>query len=236
MTVKIAIVEDEKPQRLLIKTYIDRFSSETGHTIHCSFFEDGTDISAGYKNNFDILLMDIQMPRMGGLKAAEIIRQRDKNVIIIFITNLAQYAIEGYSVNAMNFLVKPVSYSFFADKLRRAVERVEEQWPKFIHIKTDHGLVRLKDTEILYTEMNNRKLLIVTRDREYKCRTSVQDIERALNSKSFFRCHVGFLINLRHIKQIEHNFVTVGDHRLPVSRHRKKELLDSFTNYLGETM
>jgi DNA-binding LytR/AlgR family response regulator len=236
MIVRLAIVEDEQPQRLLIQTYIDQFSSETGYTIRYSFFEDGTDISARYKNNFDILLMDIQMPRMDGLKAAEIIRQRDKNVIIIFITNLAQYAIEGYSVNAMNFLVKPVSYGFFADKLRRAVEHVEKQWPKFIQIKTDHGLVRLRDTEILYAEMNNRKLLIVTRDREYRCRTSVQDIERALNSKSFFRCHIGFLINLRYVKQVEHNFVMVESHRLPVSRHKKKELLNAFTNYLGETM
>jgi DNA-binding LytR/AlgR family response regulator len=136
----------------------------------------------------------------------------------------------------MNFLVKPISYSFFADKLRSAVERVEKQWPRFIQVKTDHGLVRLQDTEILYAEMNNRKLLIVTRDMEYKCRASVQDIERALNSKSFFRCHIAFLINLRYVKQIEHNFVTVENHRLPVSRHKKKELLDAFSNYLGEAM
>jgi DNA-binding LytR/AlgR family response regulator len=236
MTVRLAIVEDEKPQRLLIKTYIDRFSSETGYTTQYSFFEDGADITAGYKNNFDILLMDIQMPQMDGIKAAEIIRRRDKNVIIIFITNLAQYAIEGYSVNAMNFLVKPIEYGFFADKLQRAVERVEKQWPRFIQIKTDHGLIWLQDTEILYVEMNNRRLLIVTRDTEYKCRSSVQDIERALNSKNFFRCHIGFLINLRYLKQIEQNFVTIAGHRLPVSRHRKKELLDAFTNYLGESM
>jgi DNA-binding LytR/AlgR family response regulator len=236
MVLNLAVVEDEESQRVLIKTYIDRFSSETGYTIRYSFFEDGADITARYKNNFDILFMDIKMPQMDGLKAAEIIRQRDKNVIIIFITNLAQYAIEGYSVNALDFLVKPVSYGFFADKLRRAVERVEKQWPRFIQIKTGHGLVRLQDTEILYAEMNNRKLLIVTRDREYKCRTSVQDIERALNPKNFFRCHVGFLINLRYVKQIEHNFVTVEDHRLPISRHKRKELLNAFTNYLGETM
>jgi DNA-binding LytR/AlgR family response regulator len=236
MIVKVAIVEDEKPQQLLIKTYIDQFSSETGYIIEYSFFEDGMDIITNYKNNFDILLMDIQMPQMDGIKAAEIIRQRDKNVIIIFITNLAQYAIEGYSVNAMNFLVKPISYSFFSDKLRRAIEWVEKKWPKFIQIKTDHGLVRLQDTEIVYVEMKNRKLLIVTGDKEYRYRASVQDIERALNSKSFFRCHVGFLINLQYVKQIEHDFVIVGGHRIPVSRHRKKELLDAFTNYLGETM
>jgi DNA-binding LytR/AlgR family response regulator len=236
MIIKLAIVEDEKPQQLLIKTYIDQFASETGYTIECSFFEDGTDIIARYKNNFDILLMDIQMPQMDGIKTAEIIRQRDKNVIIIFITNLAQYAIDGYSVNAMNFLVKPISYSFFADKLQRGVECVEKKWPKFIQIKTNNGLVRLQDTEIIYVEMNNRKLLIITKNREYRCRTSVQDIERALNSKSFFRCHVGFLINLQYVKQIEHDFVIVAGHRLPVSRHRKKELLDAFTNHLGETM
>ena len=118
---EIAIVEDEENYRNVLCEYLKKYEQETGQEIHMSVFTDGDEIVENYTAKYDIILMDIEMQFMNGMDAARKIREVDKAVIIIFITNMAQYAIQGYEVDALDYILKPISYFAFSQRIQRAV-------------------------------------------------------------------------------------------------------------------
>lgn len=108
--IRIAIVEDETVYKEQLIEYLKEFEQERSETLKIDTFSDGDEIVENYQAQFDIILMDIQMNFMDGMSAAEEIRKIDSEVVIIFITNLAQYAIKGYEVDALDYILKPISY------------------------------------------------------------------------------------------------------------------------------
>lgn len=232
--IKVAIVEDEKEQAERLQTFLKRFASENDKKLQVRVFSDGDEFVRDMGSGFDIALLDIQMKRMNGMQAAEEVRKCDEEMIIIFITNLVQYAVQGYSVNAMNFLLKPVSYFTFSDKFMQAVKRLEKRKGKLLEIKTDKGFTRLHPEEIHYVEIVNRRLAIHTQDREFYCTEPMQNLEEKLDSRMFFRCHVAYLVNLEHVRQVMKNSAVVGEKEVMVSKYRKKDFLNALTNYMGD--
>lgn len=110
---RIAIVEDEDSYISVLKGFLERYKEESGEQMEITVYHDGDEIAAFYKAQFDIILMDIEMKFIDGMTAAEEIRQKDTTVSIIFITNAPQYAIRGYEVGALDYILKPVSYFTF---------------------------------------------------------------------------------------------------------------------------
>ena len=133
--IRIAIVEDDRVCAGTLQEYLCRYEKESGEIIQSTLFEDGEDIAVGYRAEYDIILMDIEMQFMDGMSAAEAIRKVDEEVTIIFITNMAQYAIRGYSVNALDYVLKPVSYFAFSQRLDRAVSRLRKKEKHYVVIK-----------------------------------------------------------------------------------------------------
>ena len=119
--IKVAIVEDDSQYIDTLKEYIARFMRENGVSIELNIFTDGKQIVFDYEPVYDIILMDIEMPGLDGMSAAEKIRETDRDVIIIFITNMAQYAIKGYQVRARSYILKPVDYYSFEMELKGAI-------------------------------------------------------------------------------------------------------------------
>ena len=117
MAIQIAIVEDDKLASDTIKEYILRYGKENSLQFGISQYSDAVGLLDQYSAEYDIIFMDIQMPYMNGMDAAHRLRTLDQKVILIFTTSLAQYAIEGYSVDAMAYLLKPINYYEFAMKL-----------------------------------------------------------------------------------------------------------------------
>lgn len=118
--VRIAIAEDDPAYRATLEEYLDRYRRENGLEAEVTTFSDGLALTEGYRPVYDLLLLDIEMPNLDGMSAAEKIRSSDPEVVIIFITNMAQYAIKGYQVDALDYVLKPVSYAAFAFKLKKA--------------------------------------------------------------------------------------------------------------------
>ena len=118
----IAILEDEDGAAELLISYIEKYSAVTGQKFEIMRFKSAVEFLADYKSVYAVIFSDIQMPEMNGMDAAVELRKRDKTVSIIFITNLVQYAQRGYEVDAVSFLVKPVSYFDFSMKFKKALD------------------------------------------------------------------------------------------------------------------
>ena len=101
----VAIVEDEKSSRDRLKGFLQRYMEENDYKIEITEFEDGIEIVIPYRASYDVIFLDIEMPQMNGMKAAEIIREKDEHVILVFITNVARYAVKGYEVQALDYIL-----------------------------------------------------------------------------------------------------------------------------------
>ena len=125
--IQIAVVEDEELYANQLKEFLHQYETEKGISFEISYFSDGDGIVYNYRSQYDIILMDVQMKFMDGMSAAEEIRKVDSQVIIIFITNMRQYAIRGYAVEALDYVVKPITYFAFSERLGRAIEKVKRR-------------------------------------------------------------------------------------------------------------
>lgn len=231
--IKIAIVEDEEKSVLILQKHIERFSKKTGYQFSNLWFRNGLNFIDDYKPNYDIVFMDIKMPHLDGMEVSKKLRELDKNVALIFITNMMQYAIKGYEVNALDFMLKPVKYYDFEMKLNKAIEYVKKHKNDTIVIDMGDITKVVQVSDILYIEVMNHKLIYHTEDGEYETYGQLKKIESDLRSKNFSRCNNCYLVNLRHIKEVYPSYLVVGKHEIQISRRRKKTLMEELTNYLG---
>ena len=147
--IRIAIVEDDKVYQEQLTGYLHQYEQESGERFLITLFTDGDEITENYGSNFDIILMDIQMPFMDGMTAAECIRGKDSEVVIIFITSMPQFVMRGYTVDALDYVLKPISYFAFSQRIERALARMEKRKKKLSVDYLDEKI----DAKI-YTELN----------------------------------------------------------------------------------
>ena len=121
LVIRVAVIEDDRRSLAHIKDLLRRFEEENACRFEIVEYRDGDEIVENYRADYDFLLMDIELPLLSGMSAAEEIRKRDADVGIIFVTNSTQYAIRGYRVGALDYLVKPVDYASFAETMKRAL-------------------------------------------------------------------------------------------------------------------
>lgn len=232
--IRIAIVEDEANYRRQLQEYIRRFSSEHGVDFDVAEFQEGTALVEHYRPMWDIILLDIQMPGLDGMETARRIREYDQNVILIFITNLAQFALKGYEVNAYDFVVKPITYPAFAMKLQKISARIESRTEGYVLLPVANGMKKLPASEVLYIEVTNHRLYCHTAEGVLQLTSgTLSALEERLARSSFCRCNSCYLVNLRYVTDIRKDSIVVGGDELAVSRARKKPFLRALTEFVG---
>lgn len=234
--IKIAIVEDEHAYAMQLQEYLHQYESENGEVFEISLFSDGDEIVNKYKPIYDIILMDVEMKFMDGMSAAEEIRKVDSEVVIMFITNMPQYAIRGYAVDALDYVLKPVSYFAFSQRLNRALGRMKKRASKTISISIKGGTVRLDVANITYIESQGHTLIFHTVNASYETSGTMKDMERELSKLHFYRGNKGYLINLAHVDSVKEGCAIVRGEQLLLSRGRKKDFMETLTRYWGEVM
>lgn len=234
----IAIVEDEISFVQQLQTYLCRFSEENQMEFKVSVFQDGADILKDYKSEYDAIFLDVEMPQVNGMEAAEQIRDMDDDVIIMFITNMAQYAIQGYSVGALDFVMKPINYYTFALKLKRVLKRVDKKDKEQEHIilHLPDGVKKLDIRHIYYVEVQNRTLYYYTSKGTFSVKGTLQSVEKQLEKYSFAKCNHWYLVNLKYVKEVRKNIAYVGCYEVEISRRNKAAFLTALTEYLGGNM
>ena len=217
---RIAIVEDEEEYIKQLQKYVRRFSDENGQEIEVSVFRDGNEIVANYSPEFDILLLDIEMPVLDGLNAARKIRKVDEKVVMMFITNVANYAIHGYEVGALL-------------RFQRAVDRARQRVDDEILLTLRDGVVKVSVRQIYYVEVQNRMLIYHTMNGDYTMRGTMKSVEEQLAKYHFVKCNHWYIVNLSHVERISKDTVTVAGTELEISRRSRTSFLNALTDFMG---
>lgn len=233
MAICVAVVEDEKRERELIKKYLASFGEERGVVFNVYEFEDGLSFLSDYKSIYDVVFMDIEMPHLSGMEAAKRLRKLDDKVALVFITNMAQYAVGGYEVDAMSFIVKPVTYSNFAMKLSRVMDKVNTDKKPFVLIKGKNNFKRVGVDEIRYVEVANHSLVWHTKSGKEQSTGSLKRVKEELGD-SFAFCNQCYLVNLRFCEEVSGYTVTVDGEVLQISRPKRASFIKALNIFLNE--
>lgn len=229
----IAIVEDEQEYAEQLQTFLEQYGDEHNLRFKVTVFGDGAEILEEYQPIYDLILLDIEMPQVNGMDAAERIRNQDQDVVMMFITNIASYAIRGYEVGALDYVMKPITYYGFAMRLGRALKRVKQREQKEILLPLADGVKKLQIQQIYYVEVQNRILHFHTDEGEYLIRGTMQKVEEELAGYSFAKCNHWYIVNLRHVTEVRKNIVVVAGHELEISRRNRTPFLKVLTEYVG---
>lgn len=230
---RIAIVEDDESSAMLLAEYIEQYQSEYGESFDVRWFQDGEAIVEEYTPAFDIIFLDIEMRHMDGMRAAEEIRKLDRDVILIFVTHMAQYAIRGYSVGALNFLLKPLPYFAFSQQMKSSLEKLKKRSRHFLVLPFASGAMKIDFSDIIYIESFRHEMIFHTRTGQLHGSGTMKELEKKLGQAGFYRCNHGYLVNLLYVKSIKGNWALVDKYELAISRSRKKGFMEALTEYAG---
>ena len=171
---RIAIAEDEEICAQKLQEYIRRYAGERGLEAAVTWFRDGLELAEGYVPKWDILFLDIQMGHLDGMETARRIRRQDPDVTLVFITNLARYAIEGYEVDASDFILKPLEYDRFRVRMDKLIPRLARKRGAFVVLPLAEQKIRVAVEDILYAEVVDHDLSVVTTTRSCPKSTAPQ--------------------------------------------------------------
>ncbi len=229
----VAIVEDSPAEAELLRSYFARFTKEHGVEFTLTCFASGEEFLNKYRPAYDLVLMDIGLPGHNGMETAAALRERDRSVTLIFVTNMAQFAVKGYEVDAFDFVVKPVGYSNFALKLQRALNKLDTRRDSEVLVTLSDSMVRLSASQIKYIEISGHRMVYHTTDGELYAYGNLKEVEASLGGGMFARCNNCYLVNLNYVRAVQGHTVTVGTDELQISRPRRKAFIQALNDYLG---
>lgn len=233
--IRLVVLEDEKTACDALLGYIKRYSEESKKNFDVVAYDNALDFIDKYKVSADVIFMDIQMPYLNGMDAAKKVREMDENVVIVFVTNLARYAIEAYEVNAYDFVLKPVRYSAFSMKMDRICRYVERNrnGTRLLNIITREVKKRVCVSEIKYVEVRNHEVILHCVDEEIKFRGTLSAIADELHEAEFALCNSCYLVNLKYVTEIDGDSVNVGGEKLRISQPKRKQFVREVAKYIG---
>ena len=231
--INIAIVEDSDFDASALNAGIDEIAKSTGKKVESTRFNDAESFLKNYSSSFDIVFMDIELGKLSGMEASKLLREKDDEAILIFTTNMRQFAAEGYSVEALDYVIKPISLPRLQTCLTRAFAKLEKRGGGSLIISLGNFTRRIAYHDILYVETLNHRVLIHTEKETVDFFGAMKKIAADLPS-SFALCNSCYLVNLDHVTGIVGDVVSVKGKELHISRNKKKAFLSAFLCREGE--
>lgn len=222
----VALVEDEEEQAIHLKDLFSKLENEKKYIFHVFEYGSSIEFLETYKSKYDIIFLDIKMPGMNGMDLAKEIRKIDNLVPIIFVTSLAQYAIEGYQVHAVDYVLKPVNYPEFKLKMTRILPTIKEKNKNSLILENEQGVSRINFSSISYVETDGHQVIFhIVEDNGnnviYRKYQSMKKTIEQLKDDMFLQINSCYLVNLYHIKSLSKNSVFLKDDtELLISRPR----------------
>lgn len=230
----LASVEDNAETAKRLKLFIEKYADEKSVDLKFMHYTSADELLRHMDQPYDLILMDIQLPGKDGMTAAYELRKLGYDIPLIFITSLAQYAVNGYDVDALDFMVKPVTYYQFAMKMDKACRMISRNHNVSFTISVDRSLRLINSRNLLYVETARHDLIFHTTENTYQTRGSLASVESQLATVHFLRINVCYLINMKFVTGLSSGSIRMenGD-ELIISRARKKEVLTTLAQFLG---
>lgn len=234
---RVAICDDEKYYRDELTCLLSTYENESGNKLEICSYTSGEELLADKDKIFNIIILDIEMNEKTGLEVAKDIRKYDDNVMILFATSHENYALGAYEVDALGYLVKPVSYTKLKKYLTKCIISIDYYYDniaashKYIEIKVKHELVKIEINTIIYIEKSRNLSTIHTTDSTYTCYETLSNLHNRLDINKFIYIHQGYIVNYSMILEVANNTVILKDYiELPISRKYYKSTKNRFMN------
>ncbi|MBP5275273.1 MAG: response regulator transcription factor, partial [Lachnospiraceae bacterium] len=183
---------------------------------------------------FDLLLSDILAVGMNGIEAAEEIRRLGDKLPIVFISSTAEYALDGYRVNALRYLQKPVQIDKLREALLEAYSNIGKKRTEYLSFQVADKFYKVNYDDIIYLESMGRDTYVVTKTESITVHAKFSDMENKLPSDRFVRCHRSYIINMSEVKDIaRYRFLTKGGVEIPISQLQYADVKQSFIDFEG---
>lgn len=233
--IKIAILDDEEEIRYKIGEYVRQFFGEKKGEVklQVDLFADSAAFLDTYKSEYDIIFLDIQMPQINGMTLAKKIRTLDAKVILVFITQMPQYAVEGYEVEALGYMLKPINYFDFCLTMNRVLQRLKKKRAEVLLLKSEMGWWKIPTDNIFYVEVLGHYLIFHTKEEQIKIRGTIEEIAGRLKKFGYALVHRSYLVNLQYVERLTNNAVIVGGESVPLAASKRKGLLQELSDYWG---
>ena len=235
---QVLMVEDEAAAADTLRSFLERYGAENGAEFNVTRYDSAVPLMKS-RRSYDLIFMDIDLPGINGMEAAALLRSYDPSVPLIFVTNLAQYAVRGYEVDALDFIVKPVSYYHFSMRMDKAMRAMARNRRAHVTIATRSGLRVVPCSEIVYVETRSHDLLyhLVDEEEPLSVRGSLTALEGELGETPFVRISSSCLVNMDHVRSMQSGELRMDTgETLYASRAKKRAVLETFADYLGESI
>ena len=231
----VAICDDEDDQLNSLEKLMQGYVAP--HSLQISRFNSGEALLEEYESGarYDILFLDVKMGGLSGIETARRLRQNGSKVLIIFLTNVMDFALEGYEVNAFRYLTKPLTEEKFRGTFEKALREASILSEKYYIINSvENEIFRLDMDDIFYFESFRRRVIVHLKGKSIEYIANISSVEGKLAPFGFFRIHKSYLVSQKHIEHISRSAVTLSDGtELPLSRQRYKTVFNTFTQYLA---
>lgn len=231
--IRVAIVDDDASARQSLIQCLNYVESNQHVSFSIRQLNSGTAFLFDYRPVYDLVFLDIDMPGKDGLSIARDWRKLDPLTMLVFVTNMAQLAVKGYEVDAIDFMVKPLSKEAFSLKMRRVLGRLHIEKDSTIQI-SDEGVIHiiLKD-HIQYFEIQGHYIVYHTSDGVFREYSSLGNAVKKVNDDRFFQCNRGTVINFSFVKAISPDSLSIDGKQIPISRSLKKSFMENYVRFLG---
>lgn len=230
---RIAICDDEVTTLHQTKKYLEEYPKIK---FIIDEFTSGEELLAS-KESYEIILLDIDMAGINGIETARKIRQSDKNVKLIYVTNYSDYTVFAFAVHAFAYLLKPIKKMELYQQLDEVFEYMQVPSKKLLEFHTEEGIVRIDPLEILYFEYLNRRVFLNTAHERYTLKCKITDLALELQNKGFSMPHKSFIVNLYAVKNIKgYDIYLTNNTVIPLSQKKSMEFRKSLNRFLSEEM
>ena len=232
--IRTLIVEDEPAEAQRLTEYVRRYGDARGETFQITWLKSAMEMLSD-KSPYDLVLLDIDLPGISGMEAAQLLRVYDETTPIIFVTNLAKYAVKGYEVGATGFIIKPVNWGNLSMNLDRALRAIRQNVGRTVMVPTDDGMRVVPFSQLVYVEVTGHRLTYHLEDGStLEARGSLGQLEDELSGAPVIRISKSCVANMDKIVLVRAQGMQMSTgETLPISRTRKREVMDAVTDYLG---